>query len=91
MTLWRTTLGSAAAVTVGQVMALAAVNLLYGLSVYVLLILRSGMALPALQSLSVHRVLVRLDRYTEPALPACLAVAPDTVFGLIAQGRRDIR
>ena len=86
ITLRRPALGCTATVEVGQVMALAAVNLLYGLSVYVLLIFRSSMALLAVQFPPMHGVSVRLHPYTKPALPAFLSVAPDAVFGFVGQG-----
>ena len=86
VTLGRAALGCTAAMKVGQFVAWAAVDLLDALSVRVLLVFRSGMALLAVQLPSMHGVSVRLHRYAKPALPACLAVAPDAVFRLMGEG-----
>ena len=69
------------------VMALVTVNLLHGPSVYVLLVFRSSMAVPAVQLPFVHRASEVFHRHTKPALPGRLAVAPDAVLRLRGKDR----
>jgi hypothetical protein len=79
--------GRPLAMKVLVVMALVAVDLLHGLSVDVLLVFRSSMAVLAVQLPFVHRASEVFHRYTKPALPARLAVAPDAVLRLIGKDR----